>query len=260
VNAPRARLIYSLALAACFASVAAARFDLVQSAFDATRQSLAQGGTVRLKILGEIVLLGGILLAVLLVIPQRMHPVRDTASVILACAAGYFAEAWGARNGLWKYYTSERPPLWIVPAWPLGALLVDRLAARAQALAAGLLGARGHAAGYWILSACALAVFCWFVAGKLLLASSLLVLAALSAALAAAADYRRDFWIFTTASACVFFAELWGTTNHCWSYHTQSGGAGALPGICFGMLFDAAIVLGCLKLARLAAPDRAWNM
>jgi hypothetical protein len=25
------------------------------------------------------------------------------------------------------YYTNERPPLWIIPAWPIASLSIDRL-------------------------------------------------------------------------------------------------------------------------------------
>ena len=28
---------------------------------------------------------------------------------------------------LWIYYTRERPPLWIIPAWPIASLSIDRL-------------------------------------------------------------------------------------------------------------------------------------
>ena len=47
---------------------------------------------------------------------------------------GLVIEAWGTQTLLWTYYTAERPPLWIIPAWPIASLTIDRLARLADRL------------------------------------------------------------------------------------------------------------------------------
>lgn len=52
---------------------------------------------------------------------------RDVPFVMIGLAAGFIIETWGTLSGLWTYYTFETPPLWIIPAWPIAALSVNRL-------------------------------------------------------------------------------------------------------------------------------------
>jgi hypothetical protein len=154
------------------------------------------------------------------------------------------AEFWGTRLGLWTYYTGEAPPLWIVPAWSVGALVIERLAARARASSLS-----------WPLPASWLwPMMCAFV----LLSTSWLALTGPGGAwrwagpfvVLAVLLWRRrpeDGVILAVGAACVFFADLWGVTNNCWRYHLQGQAGGVWQGIAFGMGFDAAVVLGALK-------------
>src|SRR5437879_347036 len=42
----------------------------------------------------------------------------DARIVLIGLAGGLIIESWGTQTNLWSYYTLERPPLWIIPAWP----------------------------------------------------------------------------------------------------------------------------------------------
>ena len=52
---------------------------------------------------------------------------RDALIVFVATVGGLVIESWGTQTNLWFYYTAERPPLWIVPAWPIATLSIDRI-------------------------------------------------------------------------------------------------------------------------------------
>lgn len=239
------RRVYAVLVAALFAAVALARRDLFVGAWEATVWTLSHGGPARWKILGEIILLSGILAAAWLTIPGDVRPAHDAAVFLLAAALGWLAEAWGTRAGVWRYYTGEQPPLWIVPVWPLGAALVERAARQAQARWGPAPRAR-----YWLLAAAAAAVcviFPWICVGA---DRRMLLPAAAAAGLFIAARPEDDFWLLAVGIGCVFFADLWGTTNGCWAYYTHGRPWGLWAGIGFGMCFDAAAVLACLRLTR----------
>lgn len=247
----RSRLTYLLLLAGFIAAIALLRLDLFLAAGRMTLRQLERGGPARWKLIGEVVLFGGILLATLRLIPARVEPARDGTLAALASIAGYLAEYWGTHTGLWTYYTRERPPLWIVPAWTLGALVIDRLGSRAEQTLGSGWDEKRRCAGYRLLLVLFLAVTGAFILPHPSL-GAFAGLAALAAALAFASDPARDVWPLAAGLACVFFADLWGVTNNCWRYHTQAarGPGGALLGILFGMFFDSAVVLVCLKAAR----------
>ncbi|MEW6569195.1 MAG: hypothetical protein AB1449_13720 [Chloroflexota bacterium] len=51
----------------------------------------------------------------------------DAGIVAIGLAGGLVIESWGTQTGLWSYFTYERPPLWILPAWPVASLAIERL-------------------------------------------------------------------------------------------------------------------------------------
>jgi hypothetical protein len=51
----------------------------------------------------------------------------DSVIVAIGFVGGLVIESWGTQTHLWTYYTLERPPLWIIPAWPIASLSIDRL-------------------------------------------------------------------------------------------------------------------------------------
>ena len=51
----------------------------------------------------------------------------DLLIVFVGICGGLAIESWGTQTYLWFYYTDERPPLWIIPAWPIASLSIDRI-------------------------------------------------------------------------------------------------------------------------------------
>src|SRR5512138_3673384 len=72
-------------------------------------------------------LLIGLFLFMSLTIVARADLRRDALIIFVATVGGLMIEAWGTQTNLWFYYTNERPPLWIVPAWPIATLSIDRI-------------------------------------------------------------------------------------------------------------------------------------
>ena len=71
-----------------------------------------------------------------LTIVARADLRTDGLIVLVATVGGLVIEAWGTQTNLWFYYTSERPPLWIIPAWPIATLSIDRITAHAELFSA----------------------------------------------------------------------------------------------------------------------------
>lgn len=72
-------------------------------------------------------LLVGIFLAMTILILLGADLRRDVLIVAVGFAGGLAIESWGTQTNLWFYYTAERPPLWIIPAWPIASLAIDRI-------------------------------------------------------------------------------------------------------------------------------------
>ena len=73
-------------------------------------------------------LLIGIFLVMSLLIMAKPDLKTDALIVVIGLAGGLVIEGWGTQTLLWTYYTNERPPLWIIPAWPIASLSINRLA------------------------------------------------------------------------------------------------------------------------------------
>ncbi|MEI7529655.1 MAG: hypothetical protein WCK76_12015 [Elusimicrobiota bacterium] len=246
----RGELAYFAAVAAVFAVVSLLRPDLVAGAFRATMASLSAGGGPALKVSAEMLLFGGILVLTFRTVPFRAAPAEDALIVAAAALYGYLAEAWGTRTGLWTYYTGETPPLWIVPAWFIGALIIERLSGRTMELMERRLPEAWRAGLYRAWLAAFWGVFLTFSAKGLLTPAGIAITLLISVPLFCPRRERsRDAAILFTGTACVFFADLWGTTNNCWRYHIQHHPWGIAYGIAFGALFDSALVLAGIRTA-----------
>src|SRR5512138_934998 len=57
----------------------------------------------------------------------RANLKTDLLIIFVGVCGGLAIESWGTQTNLWHYYTAERPPLWIIPAWPIASLSIDRV-------------------------------------------------------------------------------------------------------------------------------------
>jgi hypothetical protein len=160
---------------------------------------------------------------------------RDALIVFVATLGGLVIESWGTQTNLWHYYTAERPPLWIIPAWPIATLSIDRIT---RALNWGVKGlitkdAKNHEgksleafmylvfkALYWLIFLVFSALMLYFVAPTFNKSYTLLSLLLCALLIATPTDYRHAVLIFIAGAGLGYFLELWGTTRECWTYYT----------------------------------------
>ena len=140
---------------------------------------------------------------------------RDVVLAGVAFVGGLVIEWWGTTTSIWTYYTDERPPIWILPAWPVAALTIERLAlVTRRALPAWTTPAWWVALPAFVLL---MTRFAWPGVGE---PSTIVVIGIMIGVLATATDRRRDLAIFVAGSVLGVFLEYWGTSRWCWRYYT----------------------------------------
>ena len=163
-------------------------------------------------------LLIGIFAVLSLLITAGADLRADWRTIAVGLAGGLVIESWGTQTALWTYYTFERPPLWILPAWPLASLAIDRLVRLLGLVVPARLPAR---ALYWIVFPAFYALMLAFVQPTLdrpLTLASLFLCAFL---ILTPGDHRSALLTFAAGAGLGCFLELWGTTRGCWTYYTQ---------------------------------------
>jgi hypothetical protein len=165
-------------------------------------------------------LLIGIFLVMSILIMCGADLRTDAWIVLVATCGGLVIEAWGTQTLLWTYYTSERPPLWIVPAWPIATLAIDRIR---RVLAAGLrrLSERWIGYSYWTVFggfSVLLLSFTRFTFDKTFTLAALLLCALI---IVSPGEKRSALILFLAGAGLGYFLELWGTTRECWTYYTR---------------------------------------
>jgi hypothetical protein len=154
----------------------------------------------------------------------------DALIVFVGLVGGLVIEGWGTQTNLWHYYTNERPPLWIIPAWPMASLAIDRLyrsfarfsvsARRKAQCAGGALRLAPWALSYWLVFPAFYALllaFVWPTLDKSLTWGALALCALL---IATPTNQRAAVLTFVAGAGLGYFLELWGTTRACWTYYT----------------------------------------
>jgi hypothetical protein len=157
---------------------------------------------------------------------------RDGLILFVATIGGLVIEAWGTQTNLWFYYTSERPPLWIVPAWPIATLSIDRITRLLGFLTTkdtkGLEGKNkqnetvhdGWRIAYWTVFAGFLAIMIAFVLPTFDKTATVLACLLCVVLIATPPDHRHSLLVFVAGAALGYFLERWGTTRECWTYYT----------------------------------------
>ncbi len=142
---------------------------------------------------------------------------RDLRLAAVAFVGGLVIEWWGTTTEIWTYYTAERPPTWILPAWPVAALTIERLALVTERALPRRLPA---APLWWVAFPGFVAWMTWFAWPSIGTTSTYVVIALMLGVLATAADRRRDLAILLAGALLGVFLEYWGTSRWCWRYYT----------------------------------------
>jgi len=165
-------------------------------------------------------LLIGIFLFMTITIMLKADLKVDAWIILVGLFGGLAIESWGTQTLLWTYYTAERPPLWIIPAWPIASLSIERIY-RFMNHRTRQLTDKPFQVAYWLVLGGFMLLmisFVWPTFDK-----SLTVLATLTCLLLIFSrnDRRKTLLIFLAGSALGYFLERWGTTRLCWTYYTH---------------------------------------
>jgi hypothetical protein len=164
-------------------------------------------------------LLIGLFLFMSLTIVAKAELRRDAKIVFIGMVGGLAIEAWGTQTNLWFYYTQERPPLWIIPAWPIASLSIDRLT-RLLNRWLPKTQERFYQGAYWLTFGVfylLMLVFVFPTLDKSLTWFSLILCALV---ILSEKDRRTGFLVFIAGTGLGYFLERWGTTRECWTYYT----------------------------------------
>ena len=166
---------------------------------------------------------------------------RDALIVFVGMVGGLVIESWGTQTNLWHYYTAERPPLWIIPAWPIASLSIDRIT-RALGFLTTTPKKPGQEASkerqgknlpfnydvetavfkylYWIIFTGFYALMFYFVAPTFEKSYTIMALLLVALLTLTPTDHRYAVLTFLAGTGLGYFLELWGTTRQCWTYYT----------------------------------------
>ena len=163
-------------------------------------------------------LLVGIWLAMSLLIMAGADLRKDLWIVTVGLFGGLAIESWGTQTEIWWYYTAERPPLWIIPAWPIAALSIDRLVRLSNRFPIPKFPI--YRLVYWIIFPVFYALMLSFVWPTLDKSFTVLTLILVALLILTPTDYRIAVLTFAAGAGLGYFLELWGTTRACWTYYT----------------------------------------
>ena len=180
-------------------------------------------------------LLLGVFLFMSITIVARANLKTDVLIVFVGICGGLAIESWGTQTNLWHYYTAERPPLWIIPAWPIASLSIDRITRlldwgiktltteNTKSTERNLFRISVDSAAkilYWITFASFLILMLVFVSPTFDKSYTWLALILCILLILSPTDYRFALLTFIAGAGLGYFLELWGTTRECWTYYT----------------------------------------
>lgn len=184
-------------------------------------------------------LLIGIFLVMSLLIMAGADLRADVWIVFVALIGGLVIESWGTQTELWTYYTDERPPLWIIPAWPIANLSINRLVRLLRRLTrTSTKGAKRHEGkletfepsrsswiypfAYWLIFPAFYALMLRFVWPTLNQSLTIMALILVGFLTLTPKDHRVAVLTFLAGAGLGYFLERWGTTRLCWTYYTRA--------------------------------------
>lgn len=146
-----------------------------------------------------------------------VNPARDVPLVIVAFFGGLVIEWWGTTTEIWRYYTAERPPIWILPAWPVATLAIDRIM-RVLDRAAPPWSARWPFVLVLALFTVAMTHFAW---PSIHIFSTQVVIGLMVGVTLTSQEPRRELLLFAAGTMLGVWLEYWGTSRWCWRYYTK---------------------------------------
>jgi hypothetical protein len=164
-------------------------------------------------------LLIGIFLFMSLLIMAQADIKSDLPIVVIGLIGGLVIESWGTQTLLWTYYTSERPPLWIIPAWPIASISIDRLYGLLKQITSEL-PEKVFTWLHWLALPAFYALMLWFVWPTANKSLTIMALAFCAFLILTPVQPRAVVLTFIAGSGLGYFLELWGTTRLCWTYYT----------------------------------------
>ncbi len=185
-------------------------------------------------------LLIGVFLFMSLAIVSRADLRTDGMIILVGTMGGLAIESWGTQTNIWSYYTSERPPLWIVPAWPIASLAIDRMARVLAWVMNRFTTGNTERTGmikkffsvysvnpvvilrslYWLTFIIFLTLMLAFVAPAFDKPYTILAILLCALLILTPTDHRFALLTFAAGTGLGYFLELWGTTRQCWTYYT----------------------------------------
>jgi len=166
-------------------------------------------------------LLLGIFFFMSITIVARANLKTDLLIVFVGICGGLAIESWGTQTNLWHYYTAERPPLWIIPAWPIASLSIDRITRFLLSI-----DRMEHATLsifkplYWLIFVTFLILMLFFVSPTFDKSHTWLSVILCILLILTPTDYRFAVLTFIAGAGLGYFLEVWGTTRECWTYYT----------------------------------------
>jgi len=174
-------------------------------------------------------LLVNIFLFMSLAIMARADLRKDVRMIAVGLAGGLVIESWGTQTEIWTYYTAERPPLWIIPAWPIAGLTIDRMVTAldrltkwAEKTVSGRfsLPANLWIPGYWLALLAYFAILIDYVAPTFDKSFTWIAVGLVAFFILTPVNERIALLTFLAGSALGYYLELWGTTREAWTYYT----------------------------------------
>lgn len=161
-------------------------------------------------------LLLGIWLFMTALLCWGIAPRRDLIRAVVGFGGGLYIEAWGTVTSIWWYFTAERPPIWILPAWPVAAIAIDRLS-RALDVVLPAWDVRWL---WWALLPPFVLGMTWFIWPYADEPLTWVSIAAMVGVLVAPGQTRQDVTLMLAGAGLGVFLEYWGTSRRCWNYYT----------------------------------------
>jgi MFS family permease len=164
-----------------------------------------------------------LLLIIFMVMSLLIMAKADIKMDIPIIAVGFFGglviESWGTQTELWVYYTFERPPLWIIPAWPIASLSIDRLF-RLMDTKTKNIPEQLIKFCYWLFFIGFYIYLLYFVFPTIDKSLTIMALVLCAFLILTPVNHRAMLFTFIAGSGLGYFLELWGTTRFCWTYYT----------------------------------------